>query len=95
MKEEIKFQEIQISETLLQLYCLQLESLYPPQVLTYNAHQLLHIPLIVRRLGPLWAYSSFSFESFNGIISKSIHSSNLILKQVVNNFQLEPDCRGG
>ena len=50
--------------------------------MTMNIHGLLHLPEVVRNLGPLWAHSCFPFESANGDILKFFHGSSGIEKQV-------------
>lgn len=50
--------------------------------MTINVHNLLHLPGVVRSLGPLWAHSCFSFEAANGDILKLFHGSQSIEKQV-------------
>lgn len=47
-----------------------------------NVHALLHLPEVVRDLGPLWAHSCFPFENANGEIQKFYHGSQGVNKQV-------------
>ena len=51
-----------------------------------NVHGLLHLPDVVKNLGPLWSHSCFPFESANGHILKLFHGSQGVEKQV----QLHP-----
>ena len=50
--------------------------------MTINIHNLLHLPDIVKRLGPLWAHSCFPFENANGELLKLFHGSQAVEKQV-------------
>lgn len=50
--------------------------------MTINVHNLLHLPEVVRQLGPLWAHSCFPFESANGDLLKLFHGSQSVEKQV-------------
>ena len=50
--------------------------------MTINIHSLLHIPDIVKNLGPLWAHSCFPFEAANGELLKLFHGSQSVEKQV-------------
>ena len=50
--------------------------------MTINIHNLLHLPHIVKNLGPLWAHSCFPFESANGELLKLFHGSQAVEKQV-------------
>lgn len=47
-----------------------------------NVHGLLHLPDVVKNLGPLWSHSCFPFESANGHILKLFHGSQGVEKQV-------------
>lgn len=49
-----------------------------------NVHGLLHLPEVVRDLGPLWSHSCFQFEHANGEILKVFHGSQDVDKQVIN-----------
>ena len=40
-----------------------------------NVHSLKHLAKCVERWGPLWAYSCFPFESFNGQIKLRFHGT--------------------
>lgn len=50
--------------------------------MTLNIHGLLHLPEVVRNLGPLWAHSCFPFEAANGDLLKLFHASLGIEMQV-------------
>lgn len=50
--------------------------------MTLNIHGLLHLPEVVRNLGPLWAHSCFPFEAANGDLLKLFHGSLGIEMQV-------------
>ncbi|CAN7989830.1 unnamed protein product, partial [Ixodes pacificus] len=43
--------------------------------MTFNVHQLLHLPKAAEQLGPLWAHSAFVFAGGNGEIIKSVASA--------------------
>lgn len=66
---------------------------YGKTSMTMNLHCLLHLIECVEDLGPLWAYSMFSFESFNGTLKKYGYSTNVINqiveKIVINSKQNE------
>ena len=50
--------------------------------MTINIHNLLHLPDVVRNLGPLWSNSCFPFEAANGELLKLFHGSQSVEKQV-------------
>ena len=47
--------------------------LYPGQVASLNLHLVSHLADNVREHGPFWAYSCFSFESYNRRIKQLCH----------------------
>ena len=49
--------------------------LYSPSIYTANMHLLQHTVPLVRLWGPLWCYSMFGFENFNGVLGATFHGS--------------------
>ncbi|CAG7708333.1 unnamed protein product, partial [Allacma fusca] len=64
----------------------QAKNLYGMKCCTFNLHILLHATNCVRNWGPLWAYSAFQFENFNGILSSMFRSSQQVLTQIRSRF---------
>lgn len=64
--QRIKIIDIEESEKLLKQFVKDIPFLYGNWELSYNVQQLLHLGLVVRRWGPLWATSAFPFEDQNG-----------------------------
>ncbi len=62
-------------------------SLYPAEICTMNVHSLVHLSQSVKNFGPLWAYSSFGFESMNGHLKKHFHGSRFVLPQLIRNLE--------
>lgn len=50
--------------------------------MSMNGHNFLHLRRSVEQLGPLWANSSFEFESANGKLKSLFHGSQNIDIQV-------------
>lgn len=46
-----------------------------------NVHLLLHLPEVVKDLGPLFAHSCFPYEAANGEVLKLFHGSQGVEKQ--------------
>jgi hypothetical protein len=44
--------------------------------------------MTVKKMGPLWAYSMFSFEGKNGLISNVISGKNQVIKELANKFRI-------
>ena len=49
---------------------------------TFNVHQLLLLPEVVRDLGPLWSNSCFPFEDYNGDLRDLFHGTRNVDGQV-------------
>jgi hypothetical protein len=56
--------------------------------MVYNLHLLTHIASSVLQSGPLWATSTFHFESNNGILLDYIHGTKDPIKQIYSKFSL-------
>ena len=50
--------------------------------MTMKVHLLQHLDDVVEKWGPLWAYSTFWFESLNGMLGKYVHGTRFVLSQV-------------
>lgn len=74
-KNSVSPEEIDIAEELLHSYVSEFQDLYGVRYLGLNLHQLLHIPLVVRNLGPSWVYSCFFYESLNGQLLQLVHGT--------------------
>lgn len=60
--------------------------LYGRENMSYNVHQLLHLPSCARLWGPLLSYSCHQFENFNGIILSFLNGTQDISTQVIDRF---------
>lgn len=87
-KEEISVTEIDLAETLLNIFAIDVEPLYGRNKCSYNVHQLLHLPDFVRFWGPLWVWSAFSSEDQNGELVRMTHGSNRIDIELSNTVKL-------
>lgn len=83
-QSSISENDIGRSETLINYFVFMVSSLYVDQFMTLNIHSLLHLPQMVRELGPLWSYSCFAFEGANGDLVKMFHGTMFIDVQIVN-----------
>lgn len=88
LKEDITDYELNLAENLLSLFVRDTQELYGFKAMTYNLHSLLHLPLIVKRWGALWAWSLFKFENTNGILTRLLHGTNKITAELSNTLNL-------
>lgn len=63
-------------------------SLYPQTMCTMNVHSLIHLSEFVHRWGPLWCFSTFGFENFNGYMKKHCHGTRNVLPQLIRAVRL-------
>lgn len=62
----------------LERFVTEYELFYGKSAMTMNVHMITHLTECVENLGPLWEYSMFAFESFNGRLKKSGYSNNVV-----------------
>lgn len=69
------------------------QKLYEKSSVTMNVHLLRHFVHVVKNLGPLWSYSTFGFESKNGVLKNYVNGTGNVLSQVVKRFILSKCTR--
>ncbi|KAJ8669398.1 hypothetical protein QAD02_000657 [Eretmocerus hayati] len=67
--------DVKKSQKLLDEYVLRFGFLYGKKYTTLVLHLLRHLPKDVKKFGPSWATSCFSFENLNGVLSSYVHGS--------------------
>ncbi len=65
------------------------EILYGVERMTFNVHQILHIPRCIANHGPIFKFSAYPFESMNGRLRSLFNGSNNISSQIMENFLTE------
>ncbi|KAK3910317.1 Peptide chain release factor 1 [Frankliniella fusca] len=86
LKEVISQDDVEMARLLLSEFVEEAQQLYGKEVMTYNVHGLLHMALMVKRWGALWATSTFLFESYNGVIVRNLHGTIHIQEEFANVF---------
>ena len=86
--ESVTEDDITHAEMLLNAFVTEYPDLYTNSSgeeanVTINIHNLLHLPMIVRAHGPLWAYSTFPFENFYGHMLKGVHGTGNVTGNVI------------
>ncbi len=56
--------------------------------MSFNVHQLTHLPFSVRMYGPLWCTSAFAFEGHNQKLKGLCHGTNYIPSQIARQFNI-------
>lgn len=73
-----------IAEILIKKFLNGVSRLYGEHAISFNMHNLLHIPSDVKRFGSLDSYSTASFESRLGTVKTLIRGGNRRLEQLAN-----------
>ena len=82
LEEGITEADLKRSNLLLNIFVKTTPRLYDLNIIGLNFHNLLHLTECVRKWGPMWSWSCFCFESFNGEIKKSIHGTGNVCRQI-------------
>lgn len=65
------------------------QRLYGDTAMSFNIHQLLHLPEVARHFGPLWGHSSFVFEGGNGRLVKLVTGASGVPLQIVERVVMQ------
>ena len=88
LASRITFAEIELCKKRLAVFVKNVEVLYGCEHVSYNMHQLLHLPGTVANFGPLWCSSNFTFEDCNGQLLKLFSGTRYVPQQVARSFLL-------
>lgn len=88
LKDELSDSDIVTSSDALSEFVAHTQTLYGTSAMTFNVHQLLHLPKSVAKLGPLWSHSSFVFENGNGILVKLVAGACGVPLQILERYVL-------
>lgn len=62
------------------------EDYYGKENMTMNVHSLLHLVDCVKNFGPLFCYSMFPFESYNGLLKRFVVAPTDVLYQIATRY---------
>ncbi|XP_070201071.1 uncharacterized protein [Littorina saxatilis] len=88
LQESVSEDDVGKADRLLQHFCCTFAALYGDRYMTCNVHQLLHLPDMVKDMGPLWVYSCFSFENANGRLLKMFNGTQKVDWQIIDGVNL-------
>lgn len=89
LQDEIKVEDLQLADKLLQKFVRGAELLYGEFAITSNVHSLLHTVQSVIDWGPLWAHSGYPFENSNGNIKDMLHASKGSISQICRRIKMK------
>jgi Transposase family tnp2 len=85
-QDSISATDIQCADEKLKKFVKDFAKHYGVNNMNYNVHSLLHLPLMVQRLGPLYEFSCFPFESANGIMKKMVKGTRYAEEIIAQEF---------
>lgn len=86
LQDRAQTQDTDLAKRTLAEFAVGVHHLYGLEYCTFNMHQLLHLPAALRNWGPLWAFSSFRFESNIGKILGLVRGSKGVPLQIYTSF---------
>lgn len=92
-KTKITKDELKSAEEKLRKFVNSFQHYFGINNMVMNVHLLIHLADCVRFLGPLWVYSLYEFESFNGKLKNYAKQSQDILSSVAVKFILESSMK--
>ena len=69
--------------SLLHLFVKECEAIYGPEFLSYNTHNLIHLPDDVLRFGSLPNFAAYPFENYLQVLKKMLRKCDRPLQQIV------------
>lgn len=81
--------ELHDAKKKLQKFVIEYQSFYGKTCMTMNVHCLLHLADCVENMGPLWSFSMFAFESFNGRLKHFGKNSNNVINQIAEKIAMK------
>ncbi|XP_033725139.1 LOW QUALITY PROTEIN: uncharacterized protein LOC117315101 [Pecten maximus] len=89
LTEGISSDDLTRADALLRTFVSNIQRLYGKECMSLNVHNLTHLMPFVKLWGPLWVWSCFPYESFNGEIKRSIHDTGNVCKQIIWSLQAQ------
>lgn len=86
---KISREKLQLAQNLLCSFVQDFEILYGESNMYFNIHLLLHLTDCVRFIGPLFAYSNYSFEDNIGHLVKLHKGTTDVASQISEKYILE------
>lgn len=87
LQKKVQLADINNVERAPKEFVIEFQKLYGRENTTFNVHLMTHISATVRNPGPLWATSTFSFESFNGALLKFFHGTTHVQGQIATSHK--------
>jgi hypothetical protein len=80
---------IQCAQNFIEVFVENYGMIYGVQNITFNVHNLLHLPACASQHGPLYSFSCYAFENYMQAIKGYVRSPHKILQQMFNRIEEE------
>lgn len=85
-KDKATDEELDLAKSAIYQFVEETEAFYGNTFMKYNIHLLLHVPHFVKLYGAVWAWSTFSFEHYNGVVRRLFHGTQYIPHQICKQY---------
>lgn len=83
LSDDLKYAEnAPLAQQFLDKFVCEWPEFYGDELMHYTLHMLLHVTQFIERLGPMYSWSAYKYESMIGEIHNHLHSMNLPLSQL-------------
>ncbi|CAF2960693.1 unnamed protein product [Rotaria sp. Silwood2] len=90
--EYITYEIIYLVKKLLYYFVEQYQNIFGLRHMTTNIHSLLHVSESLKYTGPLWMYSTFSYEGIDKNLINTVHGTVHFAKQLIRQHVLFRDA---
>ena len=90
-QKRLSFSEIKQADTLLLIFCQQIESVYDKTEITPNMHMHAHLCECILDYGPLHGFWLFSFKRYNGVLGRIATNNCSVEHQFMQRFLEDND----
>lgn len=87
-KDSFSTKEFATAENKLYQFHAEFSQLYKDKNMVYNTHLLTHIPNCVKNWGPVWTFSNFPFEDYNGVLKNFVSGTSDVEQQIASEYLL-------
>jgi len=88
LKDTVTENDLAAATSKITKFVQEIPTIYGLCQMSFNVHQLTHLPFSVKMYGPLWCTSAFSFEGHNQKLKRLCHGTNSIPSQIARQFNI-------
>ena len=93
LQSSVTSAELDAAERALRKFVSEVRTLYGLEYMSFNVHQLLHLPQSVRNWGPIWGISTFPFKGNGGRLLRMFSGTQHVSLQVCKSLILFQEAK--